>query len=1129
MRRGAETMKPTEPEINDAAERARALDPAASFIVRAPAGSGKTELLMQRYLALLALAERPEEILALTFTRKAAGEMSCRIIDSLEGAAAGRRAGRAHERTTLDLAVRVMERDRELGWRLLENPARLKVQTIDSFSASLVAQMPLLSRLGARPGISDAADELYAEAVRRTLEMVEGKGEEAECVRDALAHMDNSMPALGRRLVAMLRTREQWMRRIGAVPDETGLRARLEQALARLIEESLERARSAFPPGLADRLNPLAWYAASNVDEESPIHALAGLDGAPDASAGSLLLWKGLRTLLLTGKNTLRKDGGVNKRIGFPADATDAATAAKGDFRRLLASLEDEPAFIDALSAVRDLPQPHYGDAEWEILFSLIRLLPVCAARLAEVFAEEGLTDYPAVSMAALEALGTETAPTDLMLSLDLRIRHILVDEYQDTSYAQLSLLTALTRGWEEGDGRTLFIVGDPMQSIYLFREAEVGLFLEAARSGIGALKMVPLVLKSNFRSLPGIVSWVNASFEKAFPALEDAFTGAIPYSSSRPAIPARSDGPDGAEVRVHLYNGRDDEAEARRVLALINEAKADGTVAVLCRSRAHLYRIMDLLVREGTAFKAEEMIKLSKRPVIQDLFSLLRAVLHPFDRVAWLAVLRAPWCGLTLADLHALCSDDKKAALLDLLGDAKRMERLSADGRRRAARTAAALGRALGARGRVETRTLLESLWLDLGGPACVDDASMTDAETFFSLVESLSAAAAPLSTGALTARIEGLFAGHGNAAGADVELMTVHRAKGLEFDHVIIPGTGRTPGHGEKRLLVWMDWKEDLFLAPVEKKEAGSESPIYDYLRSIDAKKQELEAARIFYVACTRARKRLHILGHAKIETTPEDGEVRIVPEKRSLLRLIDHLLAPEMVVGGQDAGQGAGPERRRPGLKRLPERAAPVPAPAVATLAGLVRTTPDERPEFDWAGRVARHTGTIVHAYLCRIASDGLEMWNPDRTASESRAIRASLRSLGLGSDEAERASERCMEIINGALEDETGRWVLGPHESAEAEKPLTGVIDAEIKRCVMDRTFVERRDGREVRWIIDYKTGSHEGGSVDGFVASERERYAAQLERYAALLRAEGETREIRKALYFPALKRLEVIE
>ena len=150
--------------IPDAAERERALDTRCSFIVQAPAGSGKTELLIQRYLALLAEVESPEEIVAITFTIKAAGEMRARVLERLAAARANRQPGNAHEARTLGLARAAADRDRREGWRLDDNPARLRIQTIDALCAALARQMPVLSTFGALPATVEDASELYREA-----------------------------------------------------------------------------------------------------------------------------------------------------------------------------------------------------------------------------------------------------------------------------------------------------------------------------------------------------------------------------------------------------------------------------------------------------------------------------------------------------------------------------------------------------------------------------------------------------------------------------------------------------------------------------------------------------------------------------------------------------------------------------------------------------------------------------------------------------------------------------------------------------------------------------------------------------------------------------------------------------
>ncbi len=162
----------------DADRRARrdALDVRRSFIVQAPAGSGKTELLIQRYLRLLATVDHPEEVLAITFTRKAAAEMQQRVVAALRKARAGSGSDREHERVTLDAAAAVLARDAEHGWRLIETPRRLRIQTLDGFCAGTSRMLPLTSGLGGTTlTVQDAeARTLYRAAALATLDWLVG-------------------------------------------------------------------------------------------------------------------------------------------------------------------------------------------------------------------------------------------------------------------------------------------------------------------------------------------------------------------------------------------------------------------------------------------------------------------------------------------------------------------------------------------------------------------------------------------------------------------------------------------------------------------------------------------------------------------------------------------------------------------------------------------------------------------------------------------------------------------------------------------------------------------------------------------------------------------------------------------
>lgn len=1098
--------------IADLDERERALDPSRSFVVQAPAGSGKTELLMQRFLALLSHVERPEQILAMTFTRKAAGEMRNRIAGALQKAADGYEPAVAHEAKTIGLARVALERDAALGWGLLDNPGRLKVQTLDSLSAELVRLTPLLSRLGRQPSIEENAEELYREAARKTVEMVEEESPGGVAVRKALSHLDNSVKGLTLRLVEMLGKRDQWHRHVKR-KDEEDLRGLLEGSLEEIVEAGLDEVKKAFPPDIAERLFPLARYAAeylNSAGSSSVIALLAGIGKLPDTSAKDLPAWQAIREFLLTKGNGVRKPRGVDVRIGFSNDKkAPEAMAAKRAFQGLLEDMAERDCFIEALSKVQELPPPRFDDGTWEILEALLHLLPMAEARLDEVFAERGAVDFQAVSMAALSSLGSELDPTELMLSLDLRLRHILVDEYQDTSQAQLSLLTALTRGWEPGDGRTLFIVGDPMQSIYLFREAQVGLFLDARSGGIGGVRLDSLRLKTNFRSTDGIVGWVNDGLSRAFPETEDSFTGSISYA---PSVAVKKG--IGAAVSARLFRERDDEAEAAEAVSVIKALPDGETAAVLCRSRNHADAVMEGLKREGISFRAQDMDSLSSRTVIQDIFALLRALAHPYDRVAWLAILRAPWCGLSLADLHALCAGDCESPVRRLIRDRARLAKLSEDGRKRLERTSSSIEKALAQWGRARARDVVEGLWIALGGPACVVDApSMKDAEAFFNLLEPLGPVVGQAELKNIDERMEKLYADHGGVEDTRVDVMTIHKAKGLEFDHVIIPGLGRKAQGDKKKLLLWLERGDCLLLAPIERHGEKDGIPVYDYLKLINRKRAAFEQVRILYVAATRARKRLYLFGHVK---DVADGVVRANAD--SFLSVMEYILTPDMVMETASSGPKTQGPPTFAAIKRLPlPWAMPAPVPAVGAPHGKEKGGEAE-PEFLWAGEVRRHIGTIVHGYLCRIAKEGVERWDAARVKGETARALSGLRTLGLGPEAARQAALHAVDLVIRALSDKRGRWLLSAHTEGAVEYPLTGVVNGEIVHAVIDRTFV---DGG-VRWVVDYKTGTHEGGSVEGFLESERERYGHQLDRYAALLRAGGETRGIKKGLYYPAL-------
>jgi ATP-dependent exoDNAse (exonuclease V) beta subunit len=175
-------------QVADYRQRLEGLDPLRSFCVTAPAGSGKTGLLIQRFLALLARVKQPEEVLAITFTRKAAAEMRARVVEALELASEDQRPADAHRALTWSLARQALHNDSAQGWHLPATPARLNIKTIDGYCATLTRQMPVLSSFGGAVEAVDDARPYYLEATRAMLSLLESRHAVAADLADIMLH-----------------------------------------------------------------------------------------------------------------------------------------------------------------------------------------------------------------------------------------------------------------------------------------------------------------------------------------------------------------------------------------------------------------------------------------------------------------------------------------------------------------------------------------------------------------------------------------------------------------------------------------------------------------------------------------------------------------------------------------------------------------------------------------------------------------------------------------------------------------------------------------------------------------------------------------------------------------------------
>jgi ATP-dependent exoDNAse (exonuclease V) beta subunit len=582
----------------------------------------------------------------------------------------------------------------------------------------------------------------------------------------------------------------------------------------------------------------------------------------------------------------------------------------------------------------------------------------------------------------------------------------------------------------------------------------------------------------------------------------------------------------------------------------------------VLVRNRNHLADIVsDLKGGEGRAaipYRAVDIEELGERQEVLDLLALTRALRHPADRVAWLAVLRAPWCGMTLADLHVLTGADdtdwRERSLWEAVKE--RGEFLSVDGVARLERLWPVMEAAEQQRGRLSTAAWVERTWRTLGGDAYLTSEEMENARRYLQLLDALEEESGEIDLAQLEQRMKRLYA-ESPVRDDAVELVTIHKAKGLEWDVVLVPGLERLTQGDVPSLLTWeeMDASADdaahVMLAPIEGK--GEESrELNAWLKGLQRARKAAERRRLFYVACTRAREALHLFAAPE---TKKDGEISrragslleaawpaakshfaeaaSVPANaaKMFVRSLFPAAQEDQFVG--DLAAGAEEQGQPAMLQRLPLGFEPERRFAIEHRLShgdaAMAPAPFERPEGSFE---ARAFGNAVHAFaemLTKRRADGTGVDALLReVAGWTPRIAAVLRGEGLGPAIVDQLVVRVKTALGNMLKDAEGLWVLSPHQDAVSELALTSW--ARTRSSVrLDRVFLAGQRpldaGDDCLWIIDYKTAAHGREGVEEFLAEERVKYGTQMDVYARMMRDRAEAGVLRVGLYYPMLPRL----
>jgi ATP-dependent exoDNAse (exonuclease V) beta subunit len=1212
----------------DQQRRERALDAARSILVRAPAGSGKTDLLARRFLRLLGEVNEPGEIVAITFTKAAAAEMRHRILSELEkAAAAGAHEAAADPFSMASLAQRALARSHTLGWNLLDLPAQLRISTIDSFCREIALQQPILSGLGGSLELYAEPKELYRRAARRTLEQI-GKEDAAlsTAIETLLLWRDNSWADLEDQVVTMLEKRDQWMHEfvLDRDPDWDRLRKNLERPFVRNVRDHLTAVSYLFDqsPGALEEAHALARFACeqSGGALHSDLAELADFPSAPFEDVDQLeeahRAFACLADLLLT------IDGGMRKQVTVSHGFSKERKTEKARLFGLIASFASVPDFATTLAGVRDLPSARYSEEEWQIVRACFTLLRNAAAQLRVVFAETAAADFIEIAQIAQKALkGEDDLPVDAAQNFADGIHHFLVDEFQDTSRRQHQLLAHLIAAWSGRVNRTCFVVGDPMQSIYGFREADTELFPRAEQLGLEIPDDLPLLfdsvlLTANFRTARPLVEQFNGTFAQIFaggdgitfveaePARDgDAQTGSQTGGESSPRLqlhlefmPAscgnsRSLSPEQKDaIKMQRDAAFEDQTEA--IVALIRShlprmenacaANDKYRVAVLGRARKALVPVAQALREAEIPFRAVKLEALQDRPEIIDALALAGALLNREDRVAWLGVLRAPWCGLSLADLHTLVSADddqmKSRPVPELL--AERMTLLPG-GRAAAERVLRAIEfaeRLSSTRPSATLGTWLEQVWLSVGGAQCVDAAGRANLDLLWECLDNLPQGAPDLLGRALDAALEDLKAQPDPVVEIDcgVQLMTIHEAKGLEFEVVIVPELQTGAGNNKPELLSWLERG----LPPEGDADAGEPDAITEFLVAplppkgadrgaaklwvdrIRGEREQHEARRILYVAATRAREELHLFARPSYKSTDGVPTELVMPRESLLLtawpaweaeirRRFDEWSAARTAAaepstieslaasGGSDM-RIVPPVPKPARVRRLPPSYQPafteIPFATDEEMAGAGRLY--ERHE---GGLFSRALGKAVHElfqHFGKLLATSTSESARDALVRQQPRVAANARSFGIDASQADRIAAQALEMVLRAAEDPQAQWILAAHADAASEARWTGVVAGSLRTVQVDRVFragptpQSTADDNSTWWIVDYKTADYktaQGNGLDFKVALPelRREFAPQIEAYAKVLRnLHGADAAVRGGLYYPRMALLD---
>ncbi|HEX5111011.1 MAG TPA: UvrD-helicase domain-containing protein [Vicinamibacterales bacterium] len=895
-------------DARDRDGRERAVDPRFNVALEASAGTGKTRVLVHRYVNLLRAGVEPSNILAMTFTRKAAAEMRARILETLRIA-----AGRGEIPAS--------------RWRELRDRAGdIAISTIDAFCLSLLREFPLEADLDPAFTVADDTEvpRLVDEALDRALRICRGLARDDEHVALVFAQLGDRRARAG--LAALLARRitapDILRKYLGRSRPDLTIGIAADRAADALLDVFSEMVRLK-PDPTDDGLDPTDDDPTDDVGSGfSRTDGLRAFAACGPADPVFMLLVRHLEALDTARRAGLSPDPVLVQatcaRVRDYFLTLDGVPRSRLTSRKTLFPSHDHwkrhrGLVVGHAARLAEVLSGYRRDLNALVARGVWRMYRIAEAEYRRTLDSHAVLDFSDLLLKTLELLRQMEEFSRSRYRLESRYHHVLLDEFQDTSRPQWELVSLLVQAWGEGAGLSsaaplppsIFIVGDRKQSIYRFRDADVSVLAEAARylEGLRPDGDVRRTISRSFRAVPGLLSFVNdvcQDLEKA-PARDDAFRyeeedrfpvgastaeGEILGAVLADTVESCAEGVAGEIARL-LASG----ATVRDIATGVPRAVRAGDIAVLFRTRENHRELEAALERRGVRAYVYKGLGFFDSDEIRDVLALLWHLADPLSNLRAAAWMRSGFVRLSDEALRrlaprlseALVSDEPVPGASSL--DAPDREALTL------ARAASVRWRGLVDRlppGELLDLALSESAYaFELSGPRFRQ--ALENLKKIRGLIRRVqNNGYATLER--IVAHLDRLALGDESNAAIDaldaVSLMTVHAAKGLEFPVVFIVNLTRGTGSRRPPIRVSDGGTDDDVSVSVGDFESGSDED--------QAARDREETKRLLYVALTRARDRLYL------SAITSDGV--LVPGRGSLAEVLPaSLLAQLMTVTG------------------------------------------------------------------------------------------------------------------------------------------------------------------------------------------------------------------------------------